>query len=942
MKMHINKMKNWKLLLFGLGVHLILFYSIFDIYFKSPLVHGMTPHSSTTLAPAKRLVLFVADGLRADKFFELPRSGEIRAPYLRNIIENVGAWGVSHTHVPTESRPGHVALIAGFYEDVSAVAKGWKENPVEFDSVFNESHYTWSWGSPDILPMFAKGVTRQHIYIYMYAPEKVDFGSTDSSRLDSWVFKKVEDFFANAHQNPTLFSKLKQDKIVFFLHLLGIDTNGHSYRPHSHEYLENIRIVDEGIRKMEKLIEKFYENDKLTSYIFTADHGMTNWGSHGAGDPHETLTPLVAWGAGIRGPKQITGKNSQSGDGLSEEWHLNHLQRTDVEQADIAPLMSSLIGIAFPMNSVGNLPIDYLNGDLAFKAENLFTNMKQMLAQYMVKMHEVQNMSLSVTFRPFNELTPAKQAFMIRHIVRLLHAGQFEDAIAECQRAIVLALRGLQYYQTYDRFFLGASVTFSFIGWIGFVSSLLLQEYSGLVTKKSKIDMATLLWWQKSSFIKICFLSIAFLTVLLLFVTSSPLMYYIYSLLPLSLWMYTTLKKDIFLTAIRFAAASGQLVPILLRILGITVGLEILIYGFFLRQMISLGLFFMAFWAPFCFSWKSHKFLILGWVFSCLAVAIFPLLPVVNRDTNYNLVYISGGITVMLGLMALYRTSSSKNVFATRKLEIIQIFLVSLAVYVVWSTTNSMSLRNGLPKINQYISWSLLGLCFILPLLSCLRAVERLLSLSLSFIATFLLMSISYECFFLLSLCCLLWFWLQLECIATSATCLTPIKLEDLSFASPSLPEKGQPNVSKEDIRRAFFFVFLIFTAFFGTGNIASINSFDPASVYCFLTVFSPFIMGALLLFKVGLPFLLVTCAFTTLHVITKSPKRILFLIVLIMSDFMAMQFFFYVRDFGSWLEIGSSISHYVIVMSMIIFFLLLEMVGHCLTSINFPLLAQQ
>lgn len=36
--------------------------------------------------------------------------------------------------------------------------------------------------------------------------------------------------------------------------------------------------------------------------------------------------------------------------------------------------------------------------------------------------------------------------------------------------------------------------------------------------------------------------------------------------------------------------------------------------------------------------------------------------------------------------------------------------------------------------------------------------------------------------------------------------------------------------------------------------------SFDPASVYCFLTVFSPFMMGGLLLLKVSNP-ALVKCS---------------------------------------------------------------------------------
>lgn len=62
--------------------------------------------------------------MRSDKFFEADSEGKYNAPFLRSIIREQGRWGVSHARPPTESRPGHAAMIAGLYEDPSAVTKG--------------------------------------------------------------------------------------------------------------------------------------------------------------------------------------------------------------------------------------------------------------------------------------------------------------------------------------------------------------------------------------------------------------------------------------------------------------------------------------------------------------------------------------------------------------------------------------------------------------------------------------------------------------------------------------------------------------------------------------------------------------------------------------------------------------------------------------------------
>ncbi|EPY82722.1 hypothetical protein CB1_000632065 [Camelus ferus] len=76
-------------IILGLLVHFVFFASIFDIYFTSPLVHGMTPQFTPLPPPAKRLVLFVADGLRADKLYELDENGNPRAPFIREYMDNI-------------------------------------------------------------------------------------------------------------------------------------------------------------------------------------------------------------------------------------------------------------------------------------------------------------------------------------------------------------------------------------------------------------------------------------------------------------------------------------------------------------------------------------------------------------------------------------------------------------------------------------------------------------------------------------------------------------------------------------------------------------------------------------------------------------------------------------------------------------------------------------
>ncbi|VAI57466.1 unnamed protein product [Triticum turgidum subsp. durum] len=855
-----RRRERW-LVVLGIVLHAVYMLSIFDIYFKSPIVHGMAPVPPRLSAPpAKRLVLLVADGLRADKFFEPDERGRYRAPFLRGVIEEKGRWGVSHARPPTESRPGHVAIIAGFYEDPSAVTKGWKANPVEFDSVFNQSRHTISFGSPDIVPIFCSSLP--HCTWGSYPHEYEDF-ATDASFLDHWSFDQFEGLLNRSLDDVKLRQLLLQDKLVIFLHFLGCDSNGHAHRPYSSIYLNNVKVVDEIAERMYNLMESYF-NDNRTAYIFTADHGMSDKGSHGDGHPSNTDTPLVAWGAGIRSPKFLA-YTDKPDDGFRfvddhrhdmptpQNWALEGFERVDVNQADIAPLMATLVGLPCPLNSVGNLPSHYLKLSKSDEVEAVLANTKQILNQFLRKSEQKQSSSLY--FKPFKPLV--NYSSVLDRIEDLISARDYKTAMKYSEELRIMALAGLHYFQTYDWFMLMTTITLGYIGWMANLILHVLQSYTTFPANLLKRTQV----YPKNTSMKVM--------------------------------------------------------------------------SFFDRKLYTWCFLALGILASVCGAFSieaSPAVAIYTWL-ACWFLSVFTLMPAEIPENN-NLVIFSGALIILIAMASrwatintttfwLYLNRANKQAPKSSMLFSVQVILISVSSIMVWLTTSHRSQHKELHPLHQLINWCVAGFAMALPLFSPCSVLSRLTSIFLGFAPPFLLLSIGYEAVFYSAFALVLMGWIFLESAnlfcseGSNSSCHS-------SLADGSVYGYDERCLQLSDLRIPLLFMILFNVAFFGTGNFASIASFEISSVYRFITIFSPFLMTALLIFKLFIPYMLVICTFSAITKIVRIPRIGCYFLVILLSDVMTIHFFFLVQNTGSWMEIGNSISHFGIVSAQVVFVLLL------------------
>ncbi|KAJ4363192.1 Glycosyl phosphatidyl inositol anchor synthesis [Neocucurbitaria cava] len=940
----------YRFLVVAVIFHLVYIYSIFSCYFVSPIVHGMREHRvETQEALAKRLILFVGDGLRADKAFQSfpnpdpktpttladdPTEPRPLAPFLRSRVLESGTFGVSHTRVPTESRPGHVALIAGLYEDVSAVTTGWKLNPVHFDSVFNRSRHTWSWGSPDILPMFEQGAVPGRVDAYCYEAEFED-SSKDAWVLDDWVFARVKKLFEDAKTNATLNAELRQDKNVFFLHLLGLDTTGHAHRPYSWQYLHNIQIVDRGVQEITRLIEDFYDDEK-TAFVFTADHGMSDWGSHGDGHPDNTRTPLIAWGAGVATPVKNTSGIAPGHDEYSSDWNLDEIERHDVDQADVAALMAYLVGLAFPTNSVGVLPLSYLNMGAKAKADALLANAKEILEIYHVK--EELKRSTELRYKPFPRL--GDEAHSVEHRVSQIQKdiddGKEEEAIRQTYELIDLGLAGLRYLQTYDWLFLRTLVTAGYVGWIVFAITtvidlhVLTQDVPALRTTESIAIFSGLL--------------VALYAVLLK--QQSPVIYYVYAFFPILFWeeVYARRVSLVKGSKILFGhvSSNSDVAKLVLSTLGFFGLLEALVQSYFVREIYTICYLFATCWPAVYGQDFIRKNLgtVATWVLSCIIMSAFTMLPA-NKAEDTRLILLGGCLMFAVGALYLLfeknilADAGSDDELAEPKLDYksriilsVQLGLVLLSMIVTKSSIGYIQARQGIPLGVLTVARATLLVSLLLPQLHSFypnsHYIHRLVVIFLQFAPTFIILTISFEGLFYFAFCLCIFSWMRLEhkiylhtdkTGKTGSASQNPIKpaVEAAANRLDSLQKGDYRSLTLADARIALFFFFFIQSAFFSASNIASVSSFSLDAVYRLIPIFDPFSQGALLMLKLMVPFAALSANFGLLNRRLGVAPSALFMVVMAVSDVMTLSFFFMVKDEGSWLDIGTTISHFVI-----------------------------
>ena len=371
---------------------------------------------------------------------------------------------------------------------------------------------------------------------------------------------------------------------------------------------------------------------------------------------------------------------------------------------------------------------------------------------------------------------------------------------------------GITYYQRYQKTILKILISLtlvcSILADLFLVNSLLSSFISyRTVGESKKVDMMNVV-----QIITFCFLVISW------FCQKLPFHFLFYYLAPSFTfyrmkrnWTSNTNKQSLDWDLIK-------LIPLALIVC------EIIVIAFFDRRILTLGVGLTMFFF-------SNKKVMLYVLF--LMMGLFSWLPPIDgRQQVTQLVLI---VAVITSFTIYFKLKSREQ----RNLRI-YLMLNNIASGICVFYTSRVP---GLNPIVQITVWIIFLTTLPAVLIMAKDTRTRVLGVLFSLQAIYTLLSLSYESLFLLILSLFMMEWINEETNSTN----TRVSSDMIN----SLNRREDDQNYRDNILSFIRFFFLVFYSFFATGNIASLNSFDPSSIRCFVAVFNPFLMGSLLLIKV-------------------------------------------------------------------------------------------
>ncbi|KAH8278914.1 hypothetical protein KR018_010997 [Drosophila ironensis] len=396
----------------ALLVQLLLLACVLQIYFhygtRDYPVAQMTLPEIGARPPAKRLVVFLTEGVRSDAFF---RSNDSHLIFLPELLSYKSRFGVASTSVPTLSRSGKVALFAGFYEKPSLLPQD------DFDSICNRVRAN------------SNGTV-------------LDFVSDNQNPL-SMLFTTLTSW-------ETVRTLRKATRLMINIHLDGVNAK----RPSGKNYRRQFKFEQMLIRGAHDFIERTFK-DGRTVYLWTSTYGLS---SHGGGSIHETGTPFYIWGAGIL-PNNV----SSSCNGLCMPLH-------KLDKIQLTPLLSALIGLPPPANNLGLLPLGYIMATKGYERKFMHLNALQLLDQAKEKILKHEEGLLHWWLPKSNDLDLKRISTYQIQMDHLLKMGWRMKARQTSKLAANLALKTIKFYDGYYHIPLLVTTALALLGWMMFLA----------------------------------------------------------------------------------------------------------------------------------------------------------------------------------------------------------------------------------------------------------------------------------------------------------------------------------------------------------------------------------------------------------------------------------------------------------------------------------------